>query len=41
MAYVEQNRTKINGEDSVTMAIRKLPPKEYANLKEVEDELLK
>jgi hypothetical protein len=41
LAYVEQNRTKINGVDSVTMAIGKLPSKEYANLKEVEDELLK
>ena len=39
--YVEQNRTKINGAEILTVAVGKLPPKEYANLQEIENELLK
>ena len=39
--YVEQNKAKINGADSITMAIGKIPAKEYANIQEIENELLK
>jgi len=36
--YVEQNKSKINGADSLTVAIGKLPSKEYANIQEVLNE---
>ncbi len=39
--YLEQNKSKIKDADSVTIAIGKLPPKEYANIQEIEKELLK
>ena len=36
--YVEQNKAKIDGADSVTIAIGKLPSKEYANIQEILNE---
>ncbi len=33
--YVEQNKAKIDGADSVTIAIEKLPSKAYANIQEI------
>ena len=40
-AYVEQNKSKIKDIDSITLIINKLPSKEYANMKEIEAELMK
>ena len=37
--YVEQNKAKIANADSVTMAIGKLPSKEYANIQEILNEV--
>jgi hypothetical protein len=39
--FLEQNKAKIDGADSVTITIGKLPSKEYANIQEILDEFEK